>query len=152
MKYSKIALLTSALLGMIIVVSAQTVDLSSFWSTTTEAPRPEFSAILLEGESLYKPGVADGPLTVEAGTKGTLSVSTVDRTDGAYKPMKPIGFKIAIRVYETNSMWMYSEETFYEVDLEEVARECKMGDTIIFMTVDKKYQLSRHELIVIDDC
>ncbi len=138
--------------GMIVLVSAQTVDLSSFWSTTTEAPRPEFSAILLEGESLYKPGVADGPLTVEPGTKGTLSVSTVDRTNGAYKPIKPIGFKIAIKVYESNSMWMYSEETFYEVDLEEVARECKPGDITIFMTVDKKYQQSRHEVMLVHDC
>lgn len=91
-------------------------------------------------------------MTIDAATKGTLSFSTVDRTNGAYKPMKPIGFKIAIRVYETNSIWMYSKETFYEVDLEEIARECKPGDIIIFMTVDKKYQLSRHELMVIDDC
>lgn len=151
MKLFKVSL-TVLFVGMLVLVSAQTVDLSNFWSTTTEAPRPEFSAILLEGESLYKPGVADGPMTIEVGTKGILSVSTVDRTDGAYKPIKPIGFKIAIKVYETNSMWMYSEETFYEVDLEEVARECKMGDTIIFMTVDKKYQLSRHEVIMIGGC
>lgn len=151
MKYLQAALVISFLLGTSILINAQGVTLFSFLNEPTP-PRPEFSSILLDGESIAKVDTPPGPLQVDIMKKGVLSVATIDRSGGEYLPVKQVGFKIAIEEYHSNGLSMFSEETYYEIDVEEVLKSCNMGDKIILITVEKRYQLSRHELIVLDDC
>lgn len=152
MKYLKISLMTFALLGLIVLVRAQNVDFLSFWSANSEAPRQELSAIFHQGKALVTQETPDGPIKLDIGTKGLISVSTIQQSGCSYGPVKAVGFKVAIQTQAANGLWMYSEKTFYEVNLEDITRECRVGDRIILMTVDKRYQLSRHEIEVTGGC
>lgn len=111
----------------------------------------EFSAILHNGKILAQRGV-DGPLILEPNMTGKLSVSTIRRKNMDATPEQAIGFKIAIKNMFNNTVWLFSEETFYEIDIEYLLKDRKLTDRVIFMVADKKYRLPRHELMLSDGC
>ena len=93
-----------------------------------------------------------GKCEIEAGTKGNLSVSTVNLSLTETTPFKNVGFKVAIKNEKTNTLWLYSEETFYEIPVESIMAKCKPGDKIILITVDKEFSLPHNEIAIIDRC
>ena len=118
------------------------------YTTTDFSNYKEYTGIMLNGESILKNEIPDGPLILAPDTKGKLSVSTMDRTGKRSAKDKLVGFKIAIKNHHTSTFWMYSEDTFYEIELQEVLKKCEAADKIIFMTVDRQYKLPRNEVRV----
>ena len=80
--------------------------------------------------------------------KGAISVATVSLSEDGGTPVKNISFRVAIKNERTNTMYMYSEKTFQEVQLEDILKSCEIGDKIIIMTVDQKYSLPHHVIDV----
>lgn len=90
---------------------------------------------------------------LDQGMTGKLSVSAI-RFSGcnSAEAVKKIPFKIAIKDSKSHTIWMFSDDTFYEVELKNILKRCNHDDKIIFMTVDKKYSLSQNEIVVFMGC
>lgn len=112
----------------------------------------DFSAVLFNGEIIFKENTPAGPMEVDPIIGGVFSVAKVDRSSYKYEVKDPIGFKIAIHNHRTNALRMYSEDTLYEVSVDKLRAECEMGDKIIFITIDPKHQLPRHEIRLAFGC
>lgn len=142
---SRISLIVFLFFGILPPMSAQSSF--EFYKVVKETPDYSiYTAIIHEGNMLAKEDRPDGLLIIEPGTTGKLSVAMIDKSNNQVIPGANIGFRVAIKNYQTHSLWMYSEDTLFEVDLEEILNECKPGDTLIFMTVDRKYRLPRYEI------
>lgn len=152
MNTSRIGLLLFLLMGMTLQLSAQAFQL---FNTRKYEPRNNYSdpvSIVYKGKILAQPGSLDRPFFVGSGMTGKISVSTIDRSEKGARPIAPIGFNVAIHHAQTNSLWMYSEEPLFEVEIARLLKECDQGDTLIFMPVDRNYRLSRHKIMVMNGC
>ncbi len=63
-----------------------------------------------------------------------------------------LSFRNDIRNKKTNTLWMYSKAPLKEVMLEDILKECKEGDKIIFLTEDKRYSLPHNEIELVFGC
>ena len=118
-------------------------------------PSPNYkdcAAILYKGNLLVNEYSPRGKCKLEEGMSGTLTVATVNLSDGGGAPIKNIGFKVAIKNGRTHTIWMYSEKTLQEVQLEDILKKCERGDRILFMTVDQKYSLPHNEIELNSGC
>ena len=148
MVHSKKLLSIFLFLGVFMQVQAQ--DL--FNLVSYETPYAEYSAILLDGKPLADKEYPNRSIQLDPKATGILSVATLTSSSIWPVPQQPVGFKLVIKKGKTNSLWMYAEETLYEVDLNDVLPKCEEGDRLIFMTVDKKYHLPHHEILLGDGC
>ena len=114
----------------------------------TVNPFSNCAAVFLDNKILADEYSTNGKCVVQQGTKGKLMVSTVDFSFDSVEPYKTVGFKIAIKNEKTNTLWLYSEKTFYEINLEDILATCEPGDKIILLTVDKEYSLPQNEIAV----
>ena len=155
MPFLRNTLIVLLLANMSLSAQAQEVELDLFsFIKTGNTNYSQFAAILLDDEPLINRNGDTGPLSV--GNKkrtGTLSVSSMTKSCGdALNAVAPIGFRVAIKNRRTNSLWMYSDDVLFELDLQEVFQQCEAGDQLIFMTVDRKYRLGRHVVVFMDGC
>ncbi|RFS16437.1 hypothetical protein [Emticicia sp. C21] len=79
---------------------------------------------------------------------GELSVSTVYLDKNESKAVDRIPFKIAIKEQGTKTITMFSREDFMKVDVQKVLSQCKKGDQIVLLTLDKQYFLPHNEILV----
>jgi len=84
--------------------------------------------------------------------KGKLSVSTVNLTPTSATPVKELHFYVAIKNRKTNTLFLLTKEAVLDIDIETVLKECKIGDTIIILTKNKRFNLKHHEIEVVWDC
>jgi len=137
------------------VATAQDCKPNDLLKVATKQPRPygKFAAILLNGQSLVNKDTPDGKLMLAPDASGRMSVSAIDRSGAEPKATKPLQFKVAIRVWRRNSLYMYSDKTYSDIDLKEVIDKCEMGDSIILILFDEDYHLPRHEIVIgVDGC
>lgn len=153
MKFLRMSLFLLFIVGVALEAGAQSFEPFDFGKYGPNYHNTEFVAIMFDGKSLVENDTPDGPLNINPTLKGKLSVSTTaPACNGGSKAVKPVGFKLGVKDFRTNTIWMYSEETLYEVDLEKVMKQCEMGDRLIFMLVDRSYRLPRHELALTGGC
>lgn len=131
---------------------AQSLGLLPFLDMRPAPNYNDCAAIFFNGKMLADEYSPEGKCKLGEGMKGTLTVGTVQLSDGDYIPVKNIAFKAAVRNSRTNTLWMYSEETLQEVQLEDILKKCESGDRIIIMTVDQRYSLPHHEIEVAWGC
>ncbi len=112
----------------------------------------ECAAIFYKGEMLVDEYSPKGKCKLEQGMKGTLSLSAVELNDQKAKPTKRLAFQVAIKNIKTNTLYMYSDEVFESVQLEDILKKCMVGDHIIFLTTDQQYNLSHHEIEIVWGC
>lgn len=149
MLYSKLAL--SALFFITgISLNAQSYDFFKF----TDTDYSDCAAILFNesvliddyhASSLYK-------CKLKESAEGKLSVSTVSLTPISATPVKELLFYVAIKNKKTNTLFLLTKEAVLNIDIETVLKECKIGDTIIILTKNKRFNLRHHEIDVIWEC
>lgn len=79
---------------------------------------------------------------------GELSVSTVELSPKENKAVDKIPFKVAIKEKDTKTITLFSREDFMKVDVQKVLSQCKKGDQIVLLTLDKQYALPHNEILV----
>ncbi|MFD2520887.1 hypothetical protein [Emticicia soli] len=79
---------------------------------------------------------------------GDLTVNTVELSAKENKAVTRIPFKVAIKEKDTNTIVLFSKEDFMKVDVKKVLSECKKGDQIVLLTLDKQYALPHNEILV----
>lgn len=106
------------------------------------------AAICLNKKAIVTDYSPRGICEMELDASGKLAVYTVELTETAITPKQYIGFKIAVRDVATKTIWLFSEETYQEIEVEKVLKQCKKGDTILLLTVDKAFALPHNEILV----
>lgn len=112
----------------------------------------ECAAIFYKDKMLVNEYSPEGICKLEEGMRGKLKVCSVSLSENGVKKVKDIGFKVAIKDGRTNTIWMYSEQTYFEIELDEILKRCRFEDKLIFMTVDRKYSLPHHEVELFFGC
>ncbi len=79
---------------------------------------------------------------------GDLTVNTIDLSPTENKAVDRIPFKVAIKEKETQTITLFSKEDFMKVDVQKVLSQCKKGDQIVLLTLDKQYALPHNEILV----
>ena len=109
-------------------------------------PFNECAAIFLNDKMVvsdYSPG---SKCKVPFNATGNISVSTIELNLNAPFPYQSVGFKVAIHNHRTNTIWLYSEETFQSIDIKSLIDKCGEGDSIILLTVDKNFALPHNTI------
>lgn len=110
------------------------------------------AAAFLNSNMLVDDYSPNGICKVEAGMRGTLTVSAVELSTNMAIPVGQVGFKVAIKNDKTNTLWLFSEETFQEIELEKIMAKCQPGDKIMLITVNPEFSLPHHEIDIVWGC
>lgn len=105
-------------------------------------------AACLDKVSIIKEYSKDAKAEINYDAKGNLEVYTVGISETAITPKKKIKFKVAIKDAATETLWLFSDQNYTEIEVEKILADCKKGDSIILLTVDAKYALPHHEILV----
>jgi len=79
---------------------------------------------------------------------GDLTVNIVDLSPTESKAVDKIPFEVAIKEKDTQTITLFSKEDFMKVDVQKVLSQCKKGDQIVLLTLDKQYALPHNEILV----
>lgn len=79
---------------------------------------------------------------------GELTVQTVALSPTESKALAAIPFKVAIRNGETNTLMLYSSTDAVKVDVKDVLKQCKKGDSLVLLTVSDQYSLPHNEILI----
>lgn len=91
-----------------------------------------------------KTGICRLPATAT----GELAVYTVDLSPAESKALDKVDFQVAIRDKKTGTLTMYSAKTYRQIPVQQVLSKCGKGDYIVLLTVDNRYALPHHEILV----
>lgn len=122
------------------------------FSCTKIADYSECAAILINDKMLVDEFSPSGKCTLEKEMKGNLSVATVHLSDEGARPLNNVKFQIAIYNKRTNTMRMFSQESYKSVAIESVLKGLEIEDEIVIMTVNKEYSLSHHRIGIVWGC
>ncbi|GHB63060.1 hypothetical protein [Persicitalea jodogahamensis] len=89
-----------------------------------------------------------GKCTLPPNTEGQLSVHVVELSADRARSLGKIAFKVAIRRAETNTLTMYSNQNYQEIDLSRILARCHTGDRIVLLTVNDRYSLPHNEIAI----
>lgn len=107
------------------------------------------AAAFLDQKMVVNEYTTEGKCVVDAAAKGMLTLRPAELTDGkTVKAGEKISFKIAIRDGNSKTLWLFSEKTYQEIALPEVLSQCKKGDSIVLLTVEREWALPHSEILV----
>lgn len=146
--------LIKVVLPVVLFLTLQ-INAQSSWTDLippqTEVNYQKYAAVLFDGVPLWDGESTKSPLKVLQ-LRGKISVNAVDRKTNQPIAGKALGFMIGLKDYDTNTIWMFSEKVYAEIDLDELQGKLDYGDILLIMTVDRTYRLPRHELILEGGC
>jgi hypothetical protein len=90
-----------------------------------------------------------GKSEISLNATGELTVCTAEISEERTTPLERIKFKIALKKQHVNTIILFSDTTYKEIKIEKVLSQCKSGDRIILITVDDRYSLPHHEILVL---
>ncbi len=106
------------------------------------------TAAFLDNKIVVDEYTTTGKCSLPATATGKLTVCTADLSPTSSVAVDKITFKIAIR-NQTNTLVMYSDKDFREVDIQKVLSKCRKGDHIVLLTLDNGYALPHNEILVL---
>lgn len=133
-------------------LSAQASVNTPVCMSKSPAPFSDCAAIFYKGQMLVNDYSPDGKCKLENNMKGRLTLSTVHLSPIGATPTKNIGFMVSIIDNETGTSWLFSDKILREVELEDILMQCRNGDKIQFLTVDKTISLPHNEIEVVWGC
>ncbi|MBE9462451.1 hypothetical protein ACFP1I_10565 [Dyadobacter subterraneus] len=107
------------------------------------------SAAFLNNRMIVTEYSNKGKSTVSGKSTGELTVCTAEIGPEKCKAVEKIVFKVAIRGKESKTLVMYSDETFKQINIQNILKKCKKGDSIVLMTTDDQYALPHNEILVL---
>lgn len=122
------------------------------FTTSTLFGQSQFNdcvAACIDKVAIIKQYNKDAICQIEKSATGKLEIYTVSISETAITPNKRIKFKVGIRDAATQTIWLYSEATFKEIEVENILADCKKGDSIILLTKDKTYALPHNEILIL---
>ncbi len=107
------------------------------------------TAVLLNSKMVVNEYTPTGKCELSIDAKGVFTVQPVSLGDnGSAEPQGKHRFKIAIRDFNTKTMISFSDQTYMEIDASKVLSQCRKGDAIVFITLDRQLALPHNEVLV----
>ena len=106
------------------------------------------AAAFLDQKMVVDEYTPSGKCVLAAHSSGELTVCTADLSPSGSTPIDKIKFRIAIRDANTQTLWMYSDDSYTKVDVQKVLTKCRKGDYIVLLTTDDQYALPHNEILV----
>ena len=107
------------------------------------------TAVLLNNKMVVNEYTPTGKCELSIDAKGVFTVQPVSLSDnGSAEPQGKHRFKIAIRDFNTKTMISFSDQTYMEIDASKVLSQCRKGDAIVFITLDRQLALPHNEVLV----
>ena len=79
---------------------------------------------------------------------GELTVQTVDLSPTESKALAAIPFKVAIRDGRTHTLTMYAQADFVKLNIQDVMKRCRKGDSLVLLTTSDQYALPHNEILI----
>lgn len=117
-------------------------------SCAAQEPFVNCAAAFLDQKIIVDEYSPTGKCALPADATGTLTVCTADLSPEKSVAKDKIKFKIAIRDKGSNTLLLFSDKTYEQVDIQKVLARCKKGDHIVLLTLDDRYALPHHEILV----
>ena len=89
-----------------------------------------------------------GKCVLNCAAQGTLTVATADLSPELSKPTGRLPFMIALRDGSTRTLTMFSAKVYKEISVAKVLDKCKIGDSIVLMTMSDEYSMPHNEILV----
>ena len=80
-----------------------------------------------------------------------ISLKIVDDGERLSAMDTPV-FQIAIKDNKTGTLRMFSDKVYTEINAETIVEQCKEGESIIILTIDRKYALPQNVIELILGC
>lgn len=106
------------------------------------------AAAFLDSKMVVNDYSPSGHCELTKSASGELSVQTANLTSDGGVPTGKIGFRIAIRDGNTQTLLSYSDKTFKQLDIKTVLAKCKPGDSIVLLTTNDEFALPHSEILV----
>lgn len=111
------------------------------------------SAVFLNDQMIVEEYSANAKAKISKDATGWISAGAVtlgDVSKGEKKAevTQKIEFSVAIKDANTGTIVLFSPKEFKKIEAEKVLEKCKVGDTIIIMTIDNTYALPHNEILV----
>ncbi len=121
-------------------------------SGTLQAQREDFSSCagaFLGKKLVVNEYTTTGTCVMAATATGELTLRPVFFTEGEdLKRGDKIPFKVAIRNGSTKTLLLWSEKTYRELDIQKVLKDCKKGDSVVLLTLDRQWSVPHPEILV----
>lgn len=89
-----------------------------------------------------------GKCVLSKNATGTLTVCTADLSPEKSFPTGKLQFMVGIRDGNTKTICMYSKAALKTADISKIMEKCKVGDSIVLMTLKDEYALPHNEILV----
>ena len=106
------------------------------------------SAAFLNSKMLVNEYSPSGKCTISITEKGNLTVNTVELSSTESEAIDSIMFQIAIKDKNTETLMMVSKEKVQKIEIQNVLKKCKKGDSIVLLTNSDKFSLPHNEILI----
>ncbi|MDX2069306.1 MAG: hypothetical protein SFV55_12850 [Haliscomenobacter sp.] len=107
------------------------------------------TAVLLNDKMVVNEYTPTGKCELALDAKGIFTVQPVSLQDNnVVIPQGKRRFKIAIKDANTKTMTSFSDQTYTEIEVGKVLSQCRKGDYIVFITMDRELALPHNEVLV----
>lgn len=107
------------------------------------------TAVLLNNNMVVNEYSPTGKCELSLDAKGIFTVQPVSLQDNnVVIPQGKRRFKIAIKDANTKTMTSFSDQTYTEIEVGKVLSQCRKGDYIVFITMDRELALPHNEVLV----
>ena len=122
--------------------------LSSSLSAQSKNEPSGCAAAFLNDKMIVDHYSPEGKCKLTKSSKGVLTAGTVNLNEKGVEITCKFEFALAIRDKETGSLTLYSKDTYTKIDIQKVMEKCEVGDKIVMITTDGKYELLHNEILV----
>lgn len=106
------------------------------------------AAAFLNTQMLVNEYSPKGQCRLDLHSTGELTVQTVALSPTGSKALAAVAFKVAIRDKETNTLTLYSSADVVKVDVKEVLKRCRKGDSLVLLTLSDQYSLPHNKILI----
>lgn len=123
-----------------------------FYSFNLTAQQEDFSscsAAFLNKKMIVDEYTTEGKCVVSSTASGKLTLHPVTLSgENLPIPGEKIRFKVAIRGGGSKTLMLLSEKTYREIDIRTILKECKKGDHIVLLTLERTWSVPHSEILV----
>lgn len=113
-----------------------------------QEPFTQCTAAFLNDRMVVDEYTTTGKCVLPHTATGVFTVCTADLSPERSVPLEKVKFKIALKKQQANTLIMFSDLTYKQVNIEKVLAKCQTGDYIVLITMDDQYSLPHHEILV----
>ena len=107
------------------------------------------SAAFLDKKMIVDEYTTKGKCVIASDATGALTVRPVVLESGKDPiPGEKIAFKVAVRGGESHTLMLLWEKTYTEIDIQKILKECRKGDHIVVITVEREWAVPHSEILV----